>query len=158
MKKLALLATLLLSVGPVAAQPAAPAPDAGTPTAAAPKAANTPTVEARVNQRIAQMHQRLKITPDQEATWNGFAQVMRENVTSNDHAYRARSASIATMSAPDNMRNFAEIEQARAQGIQNLAAAFQTLYDGMSDGQKKTADTLFRHYADRAAAGRKAAK
>jgi periplasmic protein CpxP/Spy len=178
MKKLALLAVLSLAAGPLAAQPPPPAlgtpttPGATTPGAtapasappapAAPKAAppkaNAVTLEARVNQRIVQMHQRLKITPEQEAAWNGFAQVMRENVTSTDQAYKARSASIATLSAPDNMRNFAEIEQTRAQGIQNLAAAFQKLYDGMSDDQKKTADTLFRHYANRPPAARKAAK
>ena len=167
MKKHALLAVLLLAAGPVVAQtatpaPGTPAPATSTPASAAPKAATskatTATAEARVNQRIAQMHQRLKITPDQEAAWNGFAQVMRDNVTSTDQAYKARSASIATFSAPDNMRNFAEIEQARAQGIQNLATAFQKLYDGMSDEQKKTADTLFRHYADRPSAAKKTVK
>jgi protein CpxP len=67
-------------------------------------------------------------------------------VTATDDAYKQRSALLGTMSAPDNMRNFAEIEQARAQGVQKLAAAFQTLYDTMSDDQKKVADTMFRQY------------
>jgi hypothetical protein len=115
-------------------------------------------MEARVNQRITQMHERLKITPAQQTAWDGFAQVMRSNVSTTDQAYKERSESIATMSAPDNMRNFAQIEQTRAQGIQNLAAAFQTLYDTMSDDQKKTADAMFRHYEDHASAPRKAPK
>ncbi len=148
MKKLVVLAILLLTAGPVLAQPAAPAPKATTQSA----------LEARVNQRIVQMKRQLKITPAQEPAWDGFAQVMRQNVTATDKAYQERAATLATMSAPDNMRNFAQIEQARAQGIQNLAASFQTLYDGLSDSQKMTADTMFRQYADHRAAQRQAPK
>jgi hypothetical protein len=163
MKKFGMLAVMLLAAGPVVAQPTAPAPDAVSAKPTAPKATSSKetggaTVEARVNERIAQMHARLKITPAQDAAWNGFAAVMQNNVTSTDQAYKERSATIATMSAPDNMRNFAQIEQARAQGIQNLAASFQTLYDGMSDDQKKTADAMFRHYENHGAAGHRAPK
>jgi hypothetical protein len=50
------------------------------------------------------------------------------------------------------MRNFAQIEQAWAQGVQTLAATFQTLYDTMSDNQTKAADAMFRHHCDHAAA------
>jgi protein CpxP len=149
----ALLATLLLAGGPVWAQAPAPAPSASSsnPT-------NGATAEAQVDQRIGEMHRRLKITPEQQSAWNAFAQVMRDNVTTTDKAYKDRRASIATMSAPENMQNFAQIEQARAQGVQNLAASFQTLYGTMSDDQKHTADTLFRHYADRAEARKRAPK
>jgi hypothetical protein len=79
-------------------------------------------------------------------------------MTSIQKAYADRRAGIATMSAPENMRNFARIEQDRADGIQKLAASFQTLYDGMSDGQKAIADAMFRHYMDRDVPSRKAAK
>jgi protein CpxP len=168
MKKIAMFAVMLLVTGPVVAQPAATVPSTASPNA---PATNAPTrsapaqsaphgtaTEARVNERIAQMHQRLKITPAQQAAWDAFTQVMRDNVTSTEQAYKERRDGIATMSAPDNMRNFAQIEQARAQGIQNLATSFQTLYDAMSDDQKKTADAMFRHYEDRGPAPGKAAK
>jgi hypothetical protein len=56
----------------------------------------------------------------------------------------------------DNMRNFAQIEQAWAQGVQTLATTFQTLYDTMSDNQKKAADAMFRHHCDHAAAHKQA--
>ena len=111
-----------------------------------------------MDQRIAQMHRRLQITPRQQPAWDAFAQMMRNNATSIEQAYKDRRASITTMSAVDNMQNFAQIEQARAQGVQNLAVSFQTLYGMMSDDQKRTADTLFRHYADRAAARKPALK
>ena len=144
MNKFAVFAVMLLASGPALAQPAAPPP----------AAASGATVESRVDQRAAQMHRRLKITPEQEAAWNAFAKVMRDKVTSTDEAYKQRAASIATMSAPDNMQNFARLEQARAQGVQNLTTAFQTLYDMLSDDQKKTADAMFRHYGNHDGHGR----
>lgn len=153
MRTFALLATLLLAGGPVWAQAPAPAPNAPSSNTT-----NGATAESQVDQRIAQMHRRLKITPEQESAWNSFGQVMRDNVTTTEKAYKDRRASIATMSALENMQNFAHIEQVRAQGVQNLSTSFQTLYGTMSDDQKQTADALFRHYADRAEARKRAPK
>jgi protein CpxP len=157
MKTFAMFGVMLLAAGPAFAQTAStgPTPTGSNPGGPAPKAAHAaatkaPSMEARMEQRIVQMHQRLKITPAQ--------QVMRENVTSIDQAYTTRRTTVATMSAPDNMRNFAQIEQDRAAGIQKLAATFQTLYDGMSDEQKQTADAMFRNYGERGARAKKAAK
>jgi protein CpxP len=141
-KTFAMFAVALLAAGPVLAQPA------GAVTPPVPKAAGTATIQAQVDQRITRMHQRLKITPEQETAWNAFAEVMRSNVTSTDDAYKKRSASLATMTAPDNMANFAQIEQARAQGVENLATSFQTLYNTLSDDQKKAADAMFRNYGE----------
>ena len=165
MKTFALLATLALAGSPAFAQTPAPAPapePAQTPapanpvpSAATPKAAKA---ESQVDQRIAQMHRRLKITPQQEPAWSGFTQIMRDNAASTEQAYKDRRASLATMSAEQNMQNFAQIVQSRAQGVQSLSASFQTLYDAMSDDQKRTADNLFRHYADRAEARKQAPK
>jgi protein CpxP len=162
-KKFAMLAAMLLGTGPAFAQPAAPGPAAPAqaaapatpapatpaPKAAPPKATSAAAAESRIEERIVQMHLRLNITPAQQPGWDAFAKVMRNNVASTTEAYQQRQASIATMSAPENMQNFAQIEQARAQGVQNLAVAFQTLYGTLSDDQKKTADAMFRHYEDR---------
>jgi hypothetical protein len=142
----ATVALALLTAGPVYAQTTAPAAaPAATP---APKESSASSVAARVDQRITRMHAQLKITPQQEDAWKAFAQVMRTNVTMTDDAYQKRTESLATMTAPENMANFAQIEQARAQGVQNLATAFQTLYNGFSDDQKKIADAMFRKYGN----------
>ncbi|MGD0104759.1 MAG: Spy/CpxP family protein refolding chaperone [Rhodopila sp.] len=143
MKTFAMVGIMLMAAAPALAQTASPAVNGPEPNTPAARAANPATAEEQVNQRIAQMHQRLKITAEQQPAWDAFAQVMRDNMTSIATAYKERSASVATMSAPDNMRNF---EQARADDIQKLAASFQTLYDGMSDDQKKIADAMFRNY------------
>jgi periplasmic protein CpxP/Spy len=188
LRKFTMLATMLLATGSAFAQAPAPTsntptsntPASNTPASSTP-AANTPTsgtpahatrvatspaavpakgLESgpRVDQRITEMHQRLKITPAQEANWAAFAKVMRDNAAATEDAYKERRANIATMSAPDNMRDFAQIEQARAQGVQNLAASFQTLYDGMSDDQKKLADAMFRNYEAHRTTHKKATK
>jgi hypothetical protein len=167
MRTIALFGAILLAAAPAFAQTETPVPGSGTPaapparsaTAAAPhyRAAKPATLEEQVNERIAAMHQQLKITPEQQPAWDAFAQTMRDNTTATEQDYRARRASVATMSAPDNMKNFAQIEQARTDGVQKLAASFQTLYDGMSDAQKKTADEVFRHYGEQHEAHHKAA-
>ena len=153
MRTFALLATLVLAAGPVLAQAPAPAPNAPSSNTT-----NGATAESQVDQRITQMHRRLKITSEQESVWSAFAQVMRDNVVTADKAYKDRRQSLATMSALQNMQNFAQIEQVRAQGVQNLSASFQTLYGTMSDDQKQTADALFRQYGDRAEARRRPPK
>lgn len=101
---------------------------------------------ATLDERIQTMHQRLHITPEQEGAWNGFAQVMRDNANAIEQDYRQRSDTLGNLSAADNLRNYARIEQDRAQGVQRLSAAFDTLYGQLSDQQKKTADAMFRHY------------
>jgi hypothetical protein len=136
MPKYVLFITLLLVAGPAFGQAAAKAPQAAAGASA----------ESRMNDRIAQMHKRLKITPAQDA----FAQVMRSNAAATEQAYRQRATSVETMSAPENLRNFAQIEQARAEGMRNLSTSFDTVYGSLSDEQKKTADAMFRHYEVRA--------
>jgi hypothetical protein len=71
---------------------------------------------------------------------------MRDNANAIEQDYRQRSETLNSMSAADNLRNYARIEQDRAQGVQRLSAAFDTLYGQLSDQQKKTADTMFRRY------------
>ncbi len=55
------------------------------------------------------------------------------------------------------MQSYAQIEQLRAQQMQKLVPAFQTLYASLSDQQKQQADSLFRNQAVKAQAHRQAA-
>jgi len=158
MKRFAVLAMVVLAGGPAAAQTTPPAGSGPAASGTAPRATHGATGAEQINERITQMHQRLKITPDQQPAWDEFAQVMRDNMTSVEQAYQQRRDQVETMSAPDNMRNFAQIEAERAAGIQKLAASFQTLYDGMSEDQRKVADSMFRHYEDRGPVRKRAAK
>ena len=114
-------------------------------------------MQSLVERRIADLHSRLHITPQQSQQWDQFAQVMRDNAHEMDQIYQARAEKLGSMTAVDNMQSYAQIEQQRAQDVQKLVPAFQTLYVSLSDQQKKAADEMFRTRAQHAQAGHQAA-
>src|SRR5258707_133446 len=82
-------AALAQSAKTPAPSPAAPAPAAGK---AAPGGA-----PAQVDASIKELHGQLKITPAQEAQWEQFAQVMRENIREMDQMEKQRAQQSAPM-------------------------------------------------------------
>lgn len=110
-------------------------------------AADKPSHEDRTELRIKDMHAKLKITTAQEDQWGKVAQVMRDNAKSMDSLIQARVAHANNMTAVDDLKSYGEITDAHADGIKKLTPVFATLYDSMSDAQKKTADTFFRRGA-----------
>ena len=79
--------------------------------------------------------------------WLAFAQAMRDNAAATDALFTQRAAGVGTMSAPDNMRSYAQIARAYADNTERLAAAFDSLYASLSDIQKQATDKLFRQQA-----------
>lgn len=118
------------------AAPAAPSPGAG-------KAASSPGA-ARVEARIKQLHAQLKITPAEQAQWEQFAQVMRDNARAMDEAVMQRAQQFPSMTAVEDMQSYEEIAATHVQRLQKLIPAFQSLYELMSAEQKKQADEVFR--------------
>ena len=116
------------------------------------------TTQTLVERRITDLHSRLHITSQQTQPWDQFAQVMRDNAREMDAIYKQRAERFGAMTAVDNMQSYAQIEQQRAQDVQKLVPAFQTLYASLSDQQKKTADEIFRNYAENAQARHQAAE
>ena len=105
-----------------------------------------PSAEDRVEDRIKDMHARLKITKPQEDQWTKVAHVMRDNAKTMDALTQARSekAKTKTMTAIDDLKSYGEITGAHEDGIKKFTPVFTTLYGSMSDAQKKDADALFR--------------
>ena len=101
--------------------------------------------EDRVEVRIKDMHAKLKITKAQEDQWAKVAQMMRDNEKTIEPLIKARKENAKTMTAVDDLKSYGEITDAHADGIKKFTPVFATLYTGMSDAQKKEADTLFRH-------------
>jgi hypothetical protein len=99
----------------------------------------------RAELRIKDMHAKLNITPAEEEQWGKVAEVMRDNGKTMDALTQARVAHANDMTAIDDLKSYGEIAQAHADGIKKLTPLFADLYAGMSDEQKKAADTLFRH-------------
>jgi hypothetical protein len=61
----------------------------------------------------------------------------------------ARADKASTATALDDLKSYAEIATAHAEGLKKFLPVFETLYGSMSDAQKAQADTLFRgpqHY------------
>ena len=159
---MSLAATLSLPLAALAQNPPAPAPvatpaPATTPAPAAAPAlppkqttksdthrpAGPPTPD-RVEQRITDLHARLHIMPDEQALWDKFAQVMRDNAQHMRQTAVDRADKLKTMNASENMQSYAQIATQHAQDVQNLASAFQPLYVALSPDQQKTADVMFR--------------
>ncbi|SAK64049.1 hypothetical protein AWB76_03462 [Caballeronia temeraria] len=144
MKRTLVALAAFCALSPVFAQPSAPAA-ASSP--AAQTAASAPAGskrEARVEERIKELHSSLKITPQQEDQWSKFADVMRDNGRTMADLYRQRIAQRDTMSALDDMKQYEQITQANADGTKRLVEAFEPLYASLSPEQKKLADTSFR--------------
>lgn len=103
---------------------------------------------AGVTGLIAHLHAELKITPEQEALFQKLAAVMRDNAETMGTLAKNRADSAKTMTAVDDLKSYAEISAAHAEGSKKMISAFQPLYDSMSDEQRKAADEEFReHYA-----------
>ncbi|WP_322027089.1 Spy/CpxP family protein refolding chaperone [Burkholderia sp. BCC1977] len=149
MKKISLtLATLVVAASAFAqtpAQPQTPAPATATAASAPSPEQRAARHEARIEQRIKYLHDQLKITSAQEPQWNTFADTMRENGDTMGRLYRTRMES-HDVSAVDDMKQYAELAQANADGAKKLADAFAPLYASFPADQKALADTTFRSW------------
>jgi len=138
---------LMTMLGSAAAQdppPAAPPTSQAQAAPDAPASAPSDATQRAVEQRIAALQAKLGITPAQQADWNAFAQVMRDNAASTDTAFHARAQGASTMNAVDNMNSYAAIARTYADNTQKLADSFSSFYGKLSAQQKQTADVLFR--------------
>ncbi|WP_321798599.1 Spy/CpxP family protein refolding chaperone [Caballeronia sp. J97] len=144
MKRTLVALAAFCALSPVFAQSSAPAAASAPAAQAAASAPGASKREARVEERIAELHSSLKITPQQEEQWSRFADVMRENGRTMGDLYRQRIAQRETMSALDDMKQYEQITQANADGTKRLVEAFEPLYTSLSPEQKKLADTSFR--------------
>ena len=119
--------------------------------AASPEPGPAPVVKTpagdRVEARIKELHTKLNITPAQEEQWNNVAQAMRDNAKTMEPLIKARLEKARTMTAIDDLKSYSAIADAHADGLKKFIPAFEPLYAGMSDAQKKSADTLFRQHA-----------
>ena len=87
----------------------------------------------------------IQITQAQEAQWQPVAQAMRDNQKTIEPLVTNRKDNAKTMTAIDDLKSYAQIAGAHADGAKTFITAFEPLYSGMSDAQKKDADALFRN-------------
>jgi hypothetical protein len=139
MKKALVMLATAVSMSGAFAQTSAPAP---APASAASAPAGKAGHERNVEDRIAYLHAQLKITPAQETQWKAFADVMRGNGETMSQLFQQRKAA-TNVTALDDMKQYASIAQAHADGMKKLVDAFDPLYSSLSPEQKKLADATF---------------
>ncbi|MDB5987507.1 MAG: hypothetical protein JWR16_2560 [Nevskia sp.] len=125
---------------------AAPAYVAAADMAKTEPSSTATKMDERVEARIKELHAKLKITPEQEDKWKDVTDVMHENADKVRPLIEARKSKEASFTAVDDLKSYAEILDAHADGVKKFAKTFSPLYDAMSDAQKKTADELFRKH------------
>jgi hypothetical protein len=108
------------------------------------------SIENMARQRLSELYDTLRITPQQQPAWNRFAQTSMQNATTLDQLYRQRAGSLQSMNAVQNMETFARIQQQQAQDMQRVLPEFQALYAQLSPQQQQAADQMFRNYSQRA--------
>ncbi len=113
------------------------------PVAAAGSKAKQPVSADLVEARIKTLHSDLHITAAQEAQWGPVAQMMRDNGKAMEDLRKQR-VDAKTLGAVDELKSYAAAIDAHADGVRKFIPVFQSLYDSMSDAQKKTADDVFR--------------
>ena len=142
---IALPALAQTSPAPVAAPPVStPVPSVNATAAASAPVAQEAKHSAAVEAHIAGLKKKLMITSAEEATWDTFASVMRDNGEAIEAAVQEREAT-KSMDAIHDLQSYAKVAQVHADGAQKLAAAFQPVYDSLSPAQKKNADVMFEH-------------
>jgi hypothetical protein len=99
-----------------------------------------------IEKRIAHLHSAMHITAAQEPQWTTVAQAMRDNAKAMDAMIKARTANAKTMTAIDDLVSYEKMAAAHEDGLSKFIPVFQALYEGMSDDQKKTTDTIFRSH------------
>ena len=130
-----------------------------TQTPATTPPAPTTTKADHVQARINELHTKLKITAEQEEQWTKVTEVMRENAGRIDEASKRRAEKAQTMTAVEDLKAYGEITEVHAEGTKRFVAAFEPLYNSMSDAQKQDADNIFlRRTAGRARPASKSAQ
>jgi len=94
-----------------------------------------------VEANISTLHQRLQITPAQEAQFNAVANAMRENARAEASVPQQPPAGAT---AVDDLRAYIRYREVELAGLKKMLPALEALYATLSPTQKRVADAAFR--------------
>jgi periplasmic protein CpxP/Spy len=92
-------------------------------------------------QRVARLHDELKITPAQENAWNAFVASMQPSARQPHDR-----AAWAHLTAPDRMAKMIDMQKQRTAALEQRQGALNTFYSVLSADQKKTFDDKAAHF------------
>jgi hypothetical protein len=97
--------------------------------------------------RIKYLHDRLRITAEQEPLWDAVAQAIRDSAEGLTPVLKDRLGAATNGSAPELLRSYETLGDTQLDSLKRIIAAFDPLYAGLSDSQKKIADAVLREGA-----------
>jgi hypothetical protein len=97
--------------------------------------------------RIKYLHDRLRITAEQEPLWDAVAQAIRNNAEGLTPLLKERLGAATNGSAPEVLRSYETLGDTQLNSLKTIIAAFDPLYTDLSDSQKKIADAVLREGA-----------
>jgi hypothetical protein len=143
------LASVLACCGIILAAGAAPAqetnPRAAPDGQTAPSSDGDPTAA-----RIKYLHDRLRITAEQEELWDNVGQAIRGNTRNLSPLLKERFRATTSGSASELLRAYEALGQAQLDSLRNIITVFDPLYASLSESQKKIADAILREGAQNA--------
>lgn len=131
------MALLLATAGfTAAAQTAAPAPSPA-PSAEARQGRFDPAKRAeRFNQRMAELKQKLQLTPAQESAWTQFTNAMRPA----SNAQRPDRDALSKLSTPDRIDQMRALRNQRIAEMDRRGDATKAFYNALAPAQKTVFD------------------
>jgi protein CpxP len=124
----------LLAAMAVAAQ-AQPAPN-GAPAPQGRHQHDPARMAERVNKHLADLKQKLQVTPTQEPAWTSFSNAMQPTSS----AQRPDRQALANLSTPDRLDQMRALRTQRNAEMDRRADATKAFYAQLSAEQKKTFD------------------
>jgi hypothetical protein len=141
------LASTLLASSIILAAAAAPAQDTNSGTA--PNGQTAPIVDPTAA-RIKYLHDRLRITAEQEELWDSVGQAIRDNAQNLVPLLKVRRRAATSGSAPEVLRPYEALGEAQLESQRKIVTVFEPLYASLSESQKKIADAIIREGAQSA--------
>lgn len=96
----------------------------------------------RIDRRLAFLHQRLGITPAQEAAWTDFATELRDTATAAGRDREMHAGERGPMSAVQRLELRQRMLEKRSADLDRVLHALRPLYASFTDTQKQMADQL----------------
>jgi len=96
--------------------------------------------EQGIERQISDLKKRLNITPQQQPQFDAFAQAMRQNAQTMEPLMQEQQS--ANRNAVDDLKASAKFAEAEADALKRLLTPLQSLYEALSDQQKKVADQV----------------
>jgi hypothetical protein len=94
--------------------------------------------------RVKYLHDRLRITPEQEPLWDTVAQTIRDNARDIVPLFRERFRATTSGSALEVLHSYEALGEAQLDSLKKFTAVFGVLYASLSGGQKKIAHAILR--------------